>query len=276
MWPLRSVALDQNAIFIPRGATPCKPPHRDTLDLPIESQYPKTTPCNPSVVVLSSCGGLVFSSFAAFWGGILPFWGVSCLPGGYPETTCVNPSVVVSSCGGLVFFLQPFAGTAFLGSFLPSQGVSCLPGGSLSAWRYLAFLRVSCFRGGIVFWWFLPSSRVSCLSGGVRRLWVVSCPFGVDFFPSGGVSYLTGGILAFWQVCGLSDYVCKCNECFISLCLGASRPSASHTRPSVSSPDVLPRSILLSLGARQPPGSKRESSRTSSSNMWSRGYLLRL
>ena len=113
----------------------------------------------------------------------------------------MNPSVVVSSCGGLVFFLQPFAGTAFLGSFL----VSCLPGGILSAWRYLAFLGVSCFRGAIVFWWFLPSSRVSCLSGGVRRLWVVSCPFGVDFFPSGGVSYLTGGILAFWQVCGLSD-----------------------------------------------------------------------
>ena len=44
---------------------------------------------------------------------------------------------------------------------------------------------------------------------------------------------------------------------------------------SVSSPHVLPQSVLLSLGAHQPPGSKRESGK-SSSNMWSRGYLLRL
>ena len=28
--------------YITRGATPCKPLHRDTLDLPIEWQYPKT------------------------------------------------------------------------------------------------------------------------------------------------------------------------------------------------------------------------------------------
>ena len=47
------------------------------------------------------------------------------------------------------------------------------------------------------------------------------------------------------------------------------------TQDSVSSPLVLPRSVLLSLGARQPPGSKRESG-TSSSDMLSWGYLLHL
>ena len=43
----------------------------------------------------------------------------------------------------------------------------------------------------------------------------------------------------------------------------------------VSSLHVLPRSVLLSLGGRQPPGSKRALG-TSSSDMQSRGYLLRL
>ena len=47
---------------------------------------------------------------------------------------------------------------------------------------------------------------------------------------------------------------------------------AIHT---VSSPRVLPCAILLSLGAPQPPGSKRESG-TGSLNVWPRGYLLRL
>ena len=45
---------------------------------------------------------------------------------------------------------------------------------------------------------------------------------------------------------------------------------SSSTLGLVSLPHVLPRSIRLSLGARQPPGSKRESG-TSSLNMWLHG-----
>ena len=64
----------------------------------------------------------------------------------------------------------------------------------------------------------------------------------------------------------------------ISLHLSA-KPSVLFTdmqcEPKVSLPHVLPRSVIPSLGARQPPGSKRESG-TGSSDTRSRGYLLRL
>ena len=72
---LRHVALDPKC-YITRGATPCKPPHRDTPDLPIEWQYPKTRgeiPLPASSTSSSLYRGLLVLH-VAFWAFVLVFW----------------------------------------------------------------------------------------------------------------------------------------------------------------------------------------------------------
>ena len=63
---LRHVALDPKC-YLTRGATPCKPPHGDTPDLPIEGQYPKPTSCNPSTVVPHKFVPLRWPFGPSFW-----------------------------------------------------------------------------------------------------------------------------------------------------------------------------------------------------------------
>ena len=92
---LRHVALDPKCYFT-RGATPCKPPHRDTPDLPIEGQYPKPRGANPSTVVLHkfvplpSSFWLILAFWPSFWPFGLLFW--SSRPSFWPSGPSFWPS----------------------------------------------------------------------------------------------------------------------------------------------------------------------------------------
>ena len=117
------------------GATPCKPLHRDTLDLPIEWQYPKTRARNPSTAPLTRAslyrplkdlGGFLPSGVVTCRPvGILSFLGASCLSCGYPGWPS---TVALESLRGR----GPFC--VFLKDVLPFWVVSCLSRG------YPAFL----------------------------------------------------------------------------------------------------------------------------------------
>ena len=156
----------------------------DTLGLPIEWQCPKTRARNPSAVVPQGRPSTVVLEDL---GGILPFWRISCLPGGI---------------------------LGFLGGILPLWWVSwvALFGGPGEPWGYPLFLGgVSCLPGKYIlpFWW-CPAllGGVSCLPWGILAFWWgilgFLCLSEGGILPFWGFRALLGCVLPFWVVSCLS------------------------------------------------------------------------
>ena len=144
--------------YITRGATPCKLPHRDTLDLPIEWQFPKTRARNPSTAPPHKSVPL---------GPLRNIVPLRPLQGRSPSTVIplrhnivpLRPSPLYNIVplrpfqGGSPWRYLPFWGSLlfFWGGLLP------LWGGILPSWGYPVLLGWGCF---------LPVGWVFCFSCG--------------------------------------------------------------------------------------------------------------